>query len=128
MAVGLAVCLHRGVLAPTLVAHYQNVLVLGIIDYCHSDYLILTVVVQDNALHTGAHTSHGTDVGFIEANGTAIAVGNDDFICSVGEVHGNHPVFLTDIDGVHTIGSGTAVLCQTGLLDDTVLGGEDNVV
>ena len=47
---------------------------------------------------------------------------------TVGQAYAHHLVALVDIDGDDTIGTRTAVCLQTGLLDNTVLGGEYHIM
>ena len=64
----------------------------------------------------------------IEADGATVAVGHDDLVVAIGQTDAHHLVAFQDIDGIDTIGSRTAVGLETGLLDDTVLGGENHEV
>ena len=47
---------------------------------------------------------------------------------AICETNAYHLVALKNIDGIHTIGTWTAISLKTGLLDDTILGCKYNIV
>ena len=119
---------HSRTFAIALFAYHHDGFVFGVIHANHAYHFVVGILVQAYAAHAGCRTSHGAHRLFVEADGTAVAVGNDDFVRTVGQCHAHHAVVFTDVDGIHAVGTRTGVVGQQGLLDDTLSGTEDDKV
>ena len=47
---------------------------------------------------------------------------------TIGQAYVDHLITVEDVDSLHTIGARAGVFLQRGLLDDTILCGEDDIV
>ena len=100
---------------------------LWVVDYDHSYYSIVAFIEAHTA-NTGRGTAHGADLVLIEANGTAISVGENQLVVTIGQANIYYLISFYDIDGNHTIGTWTGVSLQASLLHGTILGSEDYIV
>ena len=64
----------------------------------------------------------------MEADGTSVTVCYHDFVVSVGHTNLDDTVILTNGDGIHTVLARTGILFQQCLLDDTLLGTEQDIM
>ena len=94
----------------------------------NQSYHLIIVAIEAHTDHTGRDTSHRADIVLIEAYGTSVAVGKQQFVVTIGQANAYHLVTLVDVDGDHTGSAYILISCETGLLDDTLLRGEHHIV
>src|SRR5574344_458183 len=123
----LAVVFYAAALAVAIFAHHHDGFLLRVIHADHADYLVIAAV-QTHTAYTGGYTTHHAHIFLIEANGATIAVGQEQYIVSVGQSYAHHLVVISDVDSNHTVGTRTAVSLQASLLDGTVLSSEYHVM
>ena len=128
VAACLAVLIHSGALAVSVLAEHHDALLLHVVDHAHAHHTVSGVVIEDDALHARAHSSHVAYQVLGESHHSSACVGHDDFVLSVGQLHAYHLVVLAYIDGVHAVGTHAAVFCEECLLDDAVLGAEHHMM
>ena len=124
----IALVIHEcTALAEALLADDHDGVGLRIADSHHAHHLVF-LTVQLHAGHTRGGTSHGAHGTLVETDGTSVAVGDDNLVVAVCQLHADHAVSFVNFQGDDTIGTGTGVLREAGLLDDTPLGTEEDIV
>ena len=128
MPTGLAVFLHVGTFAESLFRKHHDALVCRIVHHAHANDAVARILIEDDALHASAVSSHRTDGTLVESHGTSAGIGHDDFVTAIGQGHGHYAVILADVNGNDTIGTRAAVLRKACLLDDTLACAEHDIV
>ena len=68
---------------------------------------LIVATIEAHADDTGGNAAHRADIVLVEADGTTIAVGQQELVLAVGQTNAHHSVALVDIDGDHTVGTRT---------------------
>ncbi len=82
---------HNGFIRSGLHADHTNNFVRGIVG------------IKAHAAHTGGHASHLTDLAFVEADRTAIAVGHEYLAVAIGRLNLQQFIVFAYDNGVHTV-------------------------
>ena len=116
---------NPGALAPAVLCHDEQVCVVGRdIDLDH-----LVTAAELHAGDAGGGPAHRTDVALVKVDRLAETRDHQDVVISVGEPDADQLVALAHLQGDDPVGlERGVVLEELGLLDDAVLGREDEVL
>ena len=93
------VAVEQRALAETILGDNHHILVVVGVHADHAYNLVGAVVVETHTTHAGADATHLTYGRLVEADGTAVAVGHEDFGIAVGKLYAYYLIALTDYNG-----------------------------
>ena len=117
-----------GTLTKALLGNHEYRLLATLLYTNHANHAILTILVELDSTYTRCGTTHWANGILWEANHLTIVGSYQHLAIAVGECHANQAVTLTQTKSNDTVGAWTAVGFKRGLLHQTVLGSEDEVV
>ena len=124
--VGDAVIVHCGTLAVTVFRNDEDVAG-SIVDAHHAnDFIVGTT--KGHPFHAHGGSADGASRAFMETNGLAGTQAHEDFGIPVGQACRQQLVAFSNGHGIDAIGARTAVGFEACLLDQTLLGAQDDEV
>ena len=124
--VGDAVVVDVGTLAEALLRDHQDGL-LRVVDAHHADDFVLGRAKGDG-FHACSGTAHRADGLLVEADSLTRTHSHQHLVVAAGEASLQQLVVLADVDGDDAVLADVLIGSQVGLLDDALLGAEDDVV